>query len=288
MGKRLSRAFKKLLKWGLLAFLVATIVFMVVSTWVNQKLSTRDFGQAFDDCHKIWSARGLYGDGVAQNTIESFRAAFRQGALGVEVDVFFDTALKDYVVSHDFPYHRKQGRLLRLGEVFQALGEDHYFWLDFKNLRDLNGHQATEAVIRLTRIARSVKPRIYVEGSNPTNLSRFKKGGFQTIFDTHPEPESSFLAGPMIRAYKIAFYFGDYTVMAMSYGHHDNPVYGQRTRRRLGKIPVFIYHLPAAPDLVENLLADREVRAFLVGRDQSIDFHHRNACDDGGGEFRRR
>ena len=274
----MKRILKKATKWGLLGCLAFTLVFMGFSMYANRKLATRDFSTAYRDCHKIWSARGLYGGEIAQNTIESIGAAFDQGARGVEVDVFYDTALKDYVVSHDFPYNSKHGRLLRLGEVFQVLGEGHYFWLDFKNLRDLNRPQVSEAVAHLTLISGTVKPRVYVEGSNPTNLSRFKKGGFNTIFDTQPEPARSILAGPMIRAYKIAFYFGGYTVMAMKYGSPGNPVYSPKTRRRLGDIPVFIYHLPTEPGLVAEMLNDDGVRAFLVGRDQSVDFFDQDAC----------
>lgn len=266
---------------SLLALLV--IGFWLTLKFVDARLRQQSFAEAYDDCRKVWSARGLYGEGVDENSIRSIRHAFEEGAMGVEVDVFFDAELEDYIVSHnENPYQLKDGRILPLAELFEAVGEGHYFWLDFKKLRRLDRDQLQKAIARLNEITRvhGLKPRVYVEGENPTNLVHFRRAGFKTIFDTHPAPDDSVLSGFMIAVYKMFFYFGRHTVMGMEYGAIDRPVYGPRTRHRLGALPVFLYHVPVNEELVRELLALPAVRAFIVGSNQSVNLHHLTACDD--------
>jgi len=262
-------------------FIVALLLSIyALEFYVDRQLRSKDYSTAYDDCHKVWTARGLYGEGIDQNSIQSIGRAFAQGAQGVEVDVRYDVAQQDYIVSHDYPYRTKNGKILPLSELFDALGDDHYFWLDFKALRHLSEEQAMQAIQRLKDISsrNGLSERIYVEGENPTNLLLFRKAGFHTIFDTHPEPESVFISGLMIAVYKIFYYFGDHTVMGMEYGELNDPVYGEKTRQQLGNIPVFLYHLPAEEALVDSLIPIPQVRAFIVGNNLSVDFHHKNNC----------
>lgn len=277
---KIFKILRKLLLWVGIFVGVSTLVFLAFSTYANARLQQRTYPDPFNNCKKIWSARGLYATPAQQNTIESFSHAFAEGALGGEIDVFFDVDLQTFVVSHDFPYNTKNGELLFLHQVFDAVGPSPYFWLDFKNLRDLNKTHVQNAIAQLNAMAEQTgnKTHIYIEGSNPSNLSRFKKAGFLTILDVHPEPDGSLFAGAMIRAYKILFYFGDYSVMGMKYGSLEKPVYGSKTRQRLGNIPIFLYHVPVEEGLVKDLLAQPAVRVLLVGRDQSVNFFQHTAC----------
>ena len=261
--------------------MLLVVIYFSLSFYVDYQLPKKDFSSAYNDCRKIWTARGLYGDGIDQNSIQSIGKAFDEGAMGVEVDIHYDVKLKDYIVSHDYPYNKKNGRILPLSELFDAIGAGHYFWLDYKNLRSLSYEQALEAVARLKTISQNnqVDERIYVEGENPTNLTHFNNAGFHTIFDTHPLPESfPVLATFAITIYKIVFYFGDYTVMGMEYGDLADPVYGPKTREQLRNIPVFLYHLPVSEPLVEEMLTLKNVRAFIVGNNQSVNFYDKDAC----------
>jgi len=262
-------------------FLISlTLIYFIVGYYVDYQLSKKDFSDAYHDCRKIWTARGIYGEGIDENSIQSIGHAFDEGAMGVEVDVFYDVELNDYIVSHNYPYQLKNGKILPLSELLDAVGKDHYFWLDFKKLRRLSHEQALQAVQRLKDISQNndVHERIYVEGENPANLSLFRKAGFHTIFDTHPAPASSFIAPLMITLYKAFYYFGNHTVMGMEYGALDNPVYAGKTRKSLGCLPVFLYHVPVDEPLLDELLQIEAVRAFIVGNNQSVNFHHKNAC----------
>jgi hypothetical protein len=259
---------------------ILVITYFAVAYYVDVQLAKKYFPDAYNDCRKVWTARGIYGEGVDENSIQSIGHAFSEGAMGVEVDIFYDVEMRDYIVSHNFPYQLKNGKILPLSELFDAVGDGHYFWLDFKKLRRLTNQQANEAVQRLKEISakNGLSERIYVEGENPTNLAHFRKAGFHTIFDTHPEPDNSFFEPFMITVYKMFYYFGDHTVMGMEYGDIDNPVFGPNTRRRLGDIPVFLYHVPVDEALLDELLSIKSVRAFIVGNNQSVNFHYKNAC----------
>ena len=251
----------------------------ILILYVNFRLSNKDYSEAYDDARKIWTARGIYGEGVEENSIESIRHAFDEGAMGVEVDVYYDVEMNDYIVSHDRPYLLVKGRLLTLKELFDALGEGHYFWLDFKKLRFLTHQQALQAVQRLKAISENngVQERIYVEGETPINLALFRKAALHTIFDTHPTTDNNLLTPFAIAVYKIFFYFGKHTVMGMEYGSLDKPVYGNKTRNRLGKLPVFLYHVPVDESLLDELVDIQAVRALIVGNNQSVNFHYKKS-----------
>ncbi len=264
-----------------LLFIILLGYFILVY-YVDYRLARKDFSYAYSDSRKVWTARGIYGDGVDENSIQSIGHAFSKGAMGVEVDVFYDVEMKDYIVSHGYPYQLKNGKILPLSELFNALGEGHFFWLDFKKLRRLKGQQVKDAVRRLKDISElgNLQKRIYVEGENPTNLVAFRRAGFHTIFDTHPAPDESLFAPFMLSVYRMFYYFGDHTVMGMEYGELKNPTYGENARKRLGRVPVFLYHVPVDEVLVDELLKMPSVRAFIVGNNQSVSFHHKIALSE--------
>lgn len=276
-----------LLKALFFLVLALTIAYFAVGAYVDWRLEKKEYGAAYTDCRKIWTARGLYGDGVPQNSIESIAAAFEAGAQGVEVDIRYDKDKGDYIVSHDYPYNLKYGKLLTLKELFDTLGKRYpgrYYWLDYKGIRFLGEHQQA-AIRRLSDISsdNGVKPFIYVEGEAPIALAAFRDAGFKSLYDTHPAPESW---GPLsaftIGIYKMVYYFGDFTVMGMEYGTLDDPVYGPENRRRLGALPVFLYHVPSKESLVREMRALPAVRAMIVGENESVNFHALDVCAGSG------
>jgi len=266
-----------------LSVLIASYYLMVA--YVDHQLKDRSYTGVYNDCHKIWAARGLVVEGPditpngTQNSIESISLAFSKGARGTEVDHYYDTELKQFIVSHDRPYNLKNGSLLTLETLFNATGEKGYFWLDFKKLRNLNKEEVNAAALRLEKITEKygLKKRIYVEGENPTNLSVFRKAGFNTILDTHPLTDNNPFTPMVINLYKALFYFGDFTVMAMNYGEIDDPIYGPRTQKSLGDIPVFIYHVADDAELLSTLSASTSVRVLLV-QNHSLNRYQVNSC----------
>ena len=214
-----------------------------------------------------------------QNTIESVSLAFDEGATGCEIDVFFDEQLGQFIVSHDRPYHLKNGKLLPLSEMMAAVGGRGYIWLDFKKLRHLSDAGLAAAVAELQEITDEYggRDKMYVEGEDPLHLSAFRDAGFPTILDTHPLADSHFVTPALINIYKLLYHFGDFTVMGMNYGALEDPIYGERTKAALGNIPMFIYHVEPDPAILQSLATSGSVRVILV-ENQSLNRYRLSGC----------
>ena len=270
-----------------LALVISAVMsgFTVSVAYVDAQLQSRTYPDVYKDCYKIWAARGLVLEGPDishtgnQNSIESIGRAFARGARGTEVDIHYDAEMGKFIVAHDKPYNLKNGALLTLESLFKATAGSSYYWLDFKKVRRLNDLELTQSVIELERIAQltNLKSKIYVEGEAPFSLTAYRDVGFNTIFDTHPLPDSNPLTPPVINLYKLFYYFGDFTVMGMNYGAIDDPFYGPRTRQLLGDIPVFLYHVDDIPELLMMLSRLDTVRVILV-LDHSRDRYSVSAC----------
>jgi len=253
------------------------------------KLQKRDFHEVYHDCHKIWSARGLYGHGIEQNSLKSLKRAFDAGAPGAEIDLHYDAVMHRFILSHDHPkrdakgklvYTLKEGKLLTLEEVFRHFGDRYYFWIDYKNLGKLSSEETKDAIERLKEITKKngIRERIYLEGVHPLKLADYTRAGFKTIFDIQPLPEKYHTASLVLNGYKVAFARGGFSAITMHYGDLDAPVYGEITKKILGKIPVFLYHVPDDKKLLKRLLANDQVRVILVGRDVSLNRFDLTAC----------
>jgi len=268
----------------LLLILFSIPGFLIVAFWglviyVDKQLANTSHDQFYNDCHKVWSNRGLVTEGRVQNSIASVKNAFMHQAKGVEVDHFYDPGLGRFIVSHDFPYRLKDGKLLTLEELFSAVDSpDHYYWLDFKKLRKLKDEQVYEAIARLNQIAGSndLKQRIYVEGEDPFHLAYVRDAGFNTIFDTHPIPDRFPLSGFVINVYKIVYYFGEYSVFGIPYSYHGDPIFSGENQKTLANVPVFVYHVDE-PKLIEGIVMDPAVRVAL-NNSHSIDNFQTNVC----------
>lgn len=257
---------------GLFYVLILLVLsYFSMKFYVNHQLAKRSYTDAYNNCHKIWATRGLVENGLPVppsngNSIKTIQAAFQHGADGSEIDLFFDPERKQFIISHDFPYNLKEGELLTLEKLLSNIEGDNYLWLDFKKLRKLDAQSADNAVARLQSITqtRNWKERIYIEGADPVNLGKFRHGGFKTLFDVHPLPDSEPFTAFVLTIYKAAFYFGDFTVMGMKHGDLDAVVYGPDAKKQLGNIPLFIYHTPDDPALLRDLLATNSVRVILM------------------------
>lgn len=260
------------------AVLVSTT--LLLSEMLDAAISRKDSSAAYNSCHKIWSTRGLVQGPQAEhvasgNNAVTIRRAFEHGARGVEVDMFYDVAMKHYVVSHDRPYELKNGALLFLETLLQQVPADRYFWIDLKKLRHLRPNEAEHAAVHLREVVQSAGiplARVYVEGADPFNLGDFRDAGFPTILDSYPLPEGRPFAGLVADIFKAVWFFGDFTVMSMNYGLDGEVIYGNDMRARLAPIPLFIYHVPDDPELLRELVRDPLVRALLVHDHQADRF----------------
>jgi len=279
---------RRLVKSAVIFFIITALFvvgFLLTSSYVDRRLQDRSWADAYDDCYKIWATRGLVLAGPEirpdgkQNSIESIQLAFDRGARGSEVDVLFDTEMGQFIVSHDVPYNLKNGQLLTLEALFEATRGSAYYWIDFKKIRKLSDAGLAASVAEMERLADKfdIKQWIYIEGEAPFSLAAYRDAGFHTIYDIHPRVDRNPLTPAIIKLYKMVFYFGDFTVMAMNYGAIGDPKYGPRTQELLAGIPVFIYHIDDDIEALQKLVRMRAVRVILVG-DHNIDHYDLNAC----------
>jgi len=191
--------------------------------------------------------------------------------------------LNKFVISHDRPkkgkdgklhYSLKDGKLFILQELFEKLGKDHYFWLDYKNLDRLNKQDSLKAIKRLEEIAKinNIKQRIYLEGCNPFKLNYYEKAGFKTLLSFHPLPSTSPFTSISSNFFKMVYYFSNATALAMQYGKLKTPKYNEATRKNLKGIPQFLFHVPTNDNLVKKLVKLKDIKVLLVGRDQSVNY----------------
>lgn len=259
---------------------ILTILYNGLLLYVDQHMSEKDYSDIYNNPNVVWSSRGLYASSIKQNTIQSFKKAFDEGFVGVEVDCYYDVLLDKFIVSHDQTknsngkneYTLKNGELLTLREVFSSLGEGHYFWIDYKNLDRLNEEESLKAIKRLNTIISvdDLKKRIYLEGSTPNHLQYYSDAGYKTLFAFGPLRENHLLASISSNFYKMIFYFYDISAIAIQYGSVENPKYGAKAEKNLKGIPVFLFHIPNETELLKELAKKDEVRVMLVGRDKSV------------------
>lgn len=276
---------------GIILMVVIVITWNLTVAYVDKQLKNNNDNSVYDSCHKVWAARGLYTTHNEQNSIVSMQRAFTEGALGVEVDLYYDVKTDRFIISHDKPvkdkegnliYTEKNGKLLTLEQLLKSVGEGHHFWLDYKNLDKLNVQESEHAIKRLLQITSKglFRESLYIEGSNPFRLSMYTDAGFKTIMGIHPLRESSLFSSIVINGYKMGYYFSNITGVALAYGAIEDPIYGEETEKSLGAIPLFLFHVPDDKALLHTLVAKRDVRVLLVGRDVSINRFDINNCEE--------
>jgi hypothetical protein len=280
VGWRARIAFgeKPRLRWLPLLLLTAgwmMTCFILMISWVDHNLAQRTYAGVYDDLHKVWATRGLVTDGSdgfpvrVRNSIESISYAFEQGAKGTEVDVFYDPKLDVFIVSHSRHHEKPNGVILTLDTLFDAVGDDGYFWLDWKKLRHLERRQLQAALARLEQLMDrgDLRDRVYVEGEDPISLLAIKQAGFKTIYDCKPTFDSNIMCSVVVDLFKTVYYFGGFTVMGLNSGPRAEPIYGPNTRCGLRNIPVFLYHLPDDVEFMEELVSSKDVRVIIIRQD---------------------
>ncbi len=249
--------------------------FILTVAWVDHNLAQRTNASVYDAPHKVWATRGLVTDGSdgapirVRNSIESISYGFDRGARGTELDAYYDTEMSEFVVSHSHRYEKPNGALLTLGTLFEAVGEDGCFWLDWKNLRHLNRDQLQAALARLKQITDrgDLRNRVYVEGEAPFSLLAVRQAGFQTIYDCRPLLDSNILDPVIVDVFKAVYYFGGFTAMSLNSGTRTEPIYGRSTRIQLRNIPLFVYHVPDDMEFLKELASLRDVRVIIIQQD---------------------
>jgi hypothetical protein len=270
--------------------LLIVIGYNAINFYVDKKIAKQNKEAIYNSCHKNWSARGIYTSKEEQNSITALQKAFEQGAMGAEFDFYYDVKLNQFIVSHGAPqkgqdgnliYSKKEGDILTLERLFEAVGDGHYFWLDYKNLDRISSAETQNAIGRLNEISQnnSLKERLYLEGSNPFRLADYSNAGFKTLFAGRPLPENNLFATISANLFKMAYYFNDLSALAMRYGNQANPYYGAKAEKALKGVPIFLFHVDDNENLLNELVKKEDVRVILAGRDKSLNRFNITNCN---------
>lgn len=256
---------RKIVKWMAVvmvsgAGLILLSIFIIDHQFNHSSSAVLDSG-----CFKVWAHRGYF-NGYTQNSIASFTKAFDLGAKGTELDIFYDLITDDYIVSHDYPYNLKNGRILRLEEVFRTVGERGYFWLDFKNLRFLSRDNTEKAVARLHRLLAQFRlnEKVIVESSDPGNLSIVSKSGLYTSYWITPKEKHPVAFWGQVYKYKIAYILGRFSAISMSY-----KLYGEKTGRVFSRVPVLLFTVNDK-EILTALIKEENVRIVLTDKNHYL------------------
>lgn len=193
---------------------------------VDYKFDRLVFTPVYSGCQKIWAHRGN-AQNHTPNSIESVNAAFDSGAIGTEIDVYFDLETEDYIVSHDYPYNLKNGRVLRLEEVFENVSNKYYYWLDFKNLKNLSEAQATSALGRLIDLLDkfALNKQVVVESTHSANLALFTSSNIFTSYWIRPRESSGWFSFmKRVYRYKLNLIMDKHAVISMNQKYYTEKV----------------------------------------------------------------
>jgi len=117
---------------------------------------------------------------------------------GMEIDVVYNAAADLFDVGH--PPVPSQG--ISLDRLFASIPqvEDHFFWIDFKNLTEDNKQAACQRLVTTARKYGIVRHMI-VESPAPKALACFNENGFYTSYYVFPELRLSSMGRQQITEY---------------------------------------------------------------------------------------
>jgi glycerophosphoryl diester phosphodiesterase len=92
---------------------------------------------------KLFAHRGFVEKNISQNSIESFKQAYKNNFRAIEFDIWF--LQEKLFLKHDFPKESELKSLANLNDYFKH-GNEFFYWLDFKNLSEINSETALKKV----------------------------------------------------------------------------------------------------------------------------------------------
>lgn len=259
----------KLLVSSILVIVFCFILAIVIVDYNFHRLKPKIF---YSDCFKVWAHRGFFKEGLQQNSIESFIKAFNLGAKGTELDIFYDLKTNIYIVSHDYPYNKINGRILKLEEVFRKVGHRGHFWLDFKNLAYLSKKDAKKAVSRLYDMLGeyNLREKIIVESINPINLAIVSKSNLYTSYWITPRTDvSESLFWFDVYRYKVMCLYGDFSAISMNYNR-----FNVKIDEIFSNIPIHLFTLNDNKILMK-LLNKKNINIILT---DEKNYYLENSC----------
>ena len=120
--------------------IIIILIYLFQNNLMNKKVNRK----------AILAHRGYWQTYNEQNTIKSVQEAIKRKFKGVEIDIFYDESISDFVISHD-PYDDPTN-LLSLKQVLELDIPTYFiFWLDLKNLSLKNAFSCRKKFIQYNK-----------------------------------------------------------------------------------------------------------------------------------------
>jgi hypothetical protein len=239
---------KKSTRVFLLLLTLFCVYAIIIEVLFEQKKSKKTIAAEY------WSHRGKNNAGLPENSIAAFEYVLQQGVTGIEVDVFWDEATKQMLVTHDTPQAVKQYPLLK--EIIGRFKDSASYWLDFKNLNSANVKQVQEQLSQLAA-AYQVQDKIYIESSNGPVLRKINTSTIRTLYWV--QYGRHFPKRPIKLLYiKSLIVFSKFYGYTSSYSLMDDDF-----KKQFGGLPLYIFHA-TAQELGKEAAAPSSIKVQLV------------------------
>ncbi len=238
--------------------LLLVVVFGGYNAWLSARFH-RPHPVFYTDCHKVWAHR--------RNAIPLAERAFDQGAPGIEMDIRYDVARREFFIGrYDEPVPPPGKRVL-LADIFARVGQRGYFWLDTKTIHRLTPAQAQQAAqdMRALLDRFGLRQRAIVESDRPSNLRYFAAAGIHTSYWIFNIDETAFPKTPwalwwaLVRIKQNYIRYG-FSAISMDYRFYTPLV---RWMLRGARIHLFTVDNPTT---LQQLVSRPEVKVVLTNR----------------------
>lgn len=242
--------------------LLVSMLIPVIILIINYKFENLKIKQFYLGEYKVWAHRGYHID-EQENSINSFNKAINKGAKGIELDLWYDNNIKDFVVSHDYPYKLINGKLLTFNELLNNIPNNVFIWLDFKNLSSMSRSDAeiSGRHLREILINHNIKDKCIVESQNPINLSIFSNLGMFTCYGIYIIEATNysnwFKYNKNLLKLKLSFIFGNISAVSLPFKQ-----YNKNISKDLPNIPIYLYTVNDEEEIIKYI-NDNSVRVIL-------------------------
>lgn len=242
---------QKTIRYALVILTLFCIYAVVIELLFEQKKSKQTVTTEY------WSHRGRNNAGLPENSIAAFEHVLQYRLKGIEVDVFWDDASKQILVTHDTPQASQQYPLLK--DIVASFKDSTSYWIDFKNLTNENVKAVEEAVSQLASTY-SLNGKLYLESAHGTVLRKISSPNIRTLYWV--QYGRSFPKRPFKLLYiKSLIVFSKFYGYTSSYSLMDEDF-----RKQFGGLPLYIFHANAQQLKKEEAIPS-SVKVQLVDED---------------------
>ena len=244
-----------------LIIILPTVTTLLVVGIVNYQFYNYSVTNPFyNGCYSVWAHSG-YHKVDPYNSIENFSEAFDRGAKGVEIDIIFDNNLQDFIVSHDYPYSLVKGKLLTLENVFSAVGDRGYLWVDFKQLDTVS--DVDLVVDKMERLLKkfNLMDKVIIESRKGILLRKFSQKSIHTSYWIAFSPNGElfpFRFKLRIKDFLSRSLIGISNFSAISMSHK----YYKSKKKIYSHLPIHLYTVNDKDEL-SKLIDDNAVKVIL-------------------------